>query len=165
MTADFFAVLDIPRSFNLNLTHLEQQYFAAQRRFHPDRLIGKTAMERQQAISQSMLANEAYDTLKSSLKRAQHLLALEGIAGDSVKPSQALLMEIMELRESLAEAATLQEIEELAHRNDAAKAEALSLLSRAFSAADNHTAAETTMRLSYLMKLEDEVRIRRKAAA
>lgn len=160
MTADFFAALGLARTFQVDLTELEKRYFEAQRRFHPDRLVGKSPAERQHAISQSMLANEAYETLKEPLKRARHLLLLAGLVTDSVKPSQALLIEIMETREALADADSASR-ESLAQQNARAKEEVLTSLGHAFANSDSTQAAELTMRLSYLVKIEDEIRVKR----
>jgi molecular chaperone HscB len=162
MTADYFAVFDLPRSFDLNLPDLEKRYFAAQRRVHPDRLVGKSAAERQQAIAQSMLVNEAYETLKDPLKRARHMLALAGMT-DLAKPSQELLMEIMTLREALAETDILKDIERFDRQNEEDKRATLDALLQAFAGSDILKAAELAMRFSYLGKLADEIRIRRKA--
>ena len=165
MTADYFAVFSLPRNFNLDSAALEKRYFEAQRQFHPDRLVGKSPAERQQAIAQSMLVNEAYQTLKSTLARARHLLALEGISPDSIKPSQKLLMEIMESREALAEAQDAATIQKLAKQNEEAEEDTVVALARAFASPDLNAAAELAMRLSYLVKIGEEIRGRAKFSA
>lgn len=99
-----FDILSIFPAFDVDLAELESEYFKAQRKYHPDRFIGKSSEEKMQALQKSADINKAYDVLKNPLKRAQHLLELQGIIvgteKDSVKPSHKLLMEIMELRES-----------------------------------------------------------------
>ncbi len=103
MTMTYFTLSSISPAFDLDLQALEAAYFTAQRQYHPDRFAGKPAAERQQAMQRSADINQAYETLKNPLKRAQYLLHLQGITvgteQDSVKPSQELLMETMEWRE------------------------------------------------------------------
>ena len=100
----YFELFDLPVACDVKLNVLETQYFKAQREYHPDRFIGKPAEQRNAALQRSMDINQAYETLKDPLKRAQHILSLQGIIvgtdKDSVKPAQELLMEIMELREN-----------------------------------------------------------------
>jgi molecular chaperone HscB len=162
MTQNYFFVFDLPLSFDVNPGELEKSYFSEQRRFHPDRLTGKSPAERQQAITQSMLVNEAYETLKSPLKRALHLLALHGMTQDSLKPSQELLMEIMELREALSEIHTPIALDTFAQKNEDIKRDTLAKMAEAFSTPDLQAAADAATRLSYLIKIDDEIRLRKK---
>jgi molecular chaperone HscB len=169
MTQNYFAVFNLAPSFDLDLAALEKSYFTAQRQFHPDRMVGKDAAQRQQSILQSMLVNEAYDALKSPLSRAQHLLALQNIfvgsEKDSVKPSHELLMNIMESREALSEATTVKTIEALEADNSKHKTAIIAELSAAFTASDYLQAAQLTIELGYLLKLDDEIRIKKKGLA
>src|SRR5690242_1322327 len=104
---NYFVLLSLPQSFDLDLAALEAAYFAAQRQYHPDRFVSKSPEERAKAASLSADVNEAYKTLKHPLSRAKHLLALSGITvldeANSAKPDQALLAEIMELQEAIAD--------------------------------------------------------------
>jgi len=161
----FFSMLGLAPTFDIDPADLERRYFALQRQFHPDRFIGKPDALRQQAIRQSMLANEAYETLKSPLRRARYLLAIAAMPPDGVTPSQALLTEIMELREALAEAASPEELNGFIAGNIQEVQKTLGLLLQAFDTKDLAAAAELTMRLSYLTKLEDEIRVRRRVVS
>lgn len=169
MTQDYFSVFELPTHFDIDLQALEKNYFAAQFRFHPDRLVGKSSAERQQSISQSMLINEAYRALKTPLSRARHLLSLQhihvGSEVDSVKPSPEILMEMMELREELSGLKALSMLERYAQQNSAQITQILADLSHAFAKPDLQKAAQLTIRLGYLSKLEDEIRIKRKSLA
>jgi molecular chaperone HscB len=162
MTADMFSLLGLPATFDLDSGDLEKRYFTAQRIFHPDRLVGKSPAERTAAINTSMRLNEAYETLKSPLKRARALLVLKGASLESAKPSQALLMASMEQREALAEAHDAGTVEQLAQENETSKEDTLASLQKAFMASDLQGAVELTLRLGYLTKFADEIRISRK---
>lgn len=161
---DFFSLFEIPVSFDVDLADLEKRYFAIQRACHPDRFVGKMAAERQQAIMRSMQANEAYEVLKTPLLRARHILALQGIhvgsEKDSVKPSPELLVHIMELREALADAETAETVSRLRINNEADIQGTLAALSSAFARHDFAAAAQEAIKLGYLVKIEDEARLK-----
>ncbi len=167
MTQDFYSVFNLSPSFDLDLAALEKRYFELQRQFHPDRMLGKLPAERQRALQASMTANQAYEALKSPLQRAQHLLGLKNIhvggEQDSVKPSQALLVEIMELREVLSETSTKLAFDILTQRTEQDISKTQHSLSKAFVGPDLPRAAELTIRLGYLEKLAQEIRLKKKA--
>lgn len=154
-----FDILEMPATFALNLAQLEKAYFAAQRATHPDRFIGKTEAERVEAVRRSTLVNDAYETLKNPLTRAEHLLELQGIdaLSDDATVPPAILMEMMELRERVMDAGQdgaalagiVSEIKALAAANEKALAEA-------FAAADYQRATSETIRLQYLGKAMEE---------
>ncbi len=145
-----FSILGLDASFLIDLNQLESAYFAAQRQFHPDRFIGKSEAERLKAAQASADANKAYRILKDPLTRAQHLLALQGVIvgmdHDSVKPSQALLMEVMELREIPPDAKTLDKLREAS----------ITRIALYFGGKDWPAMAEETLRFGYLMKAKGE---------
>lgn len=154
-----FEILGLTPAFRVDLKALETAYFTAQRACHPDRFVGKAEAERLAAISRAQLVNDAYETLKNPLTRAEHLLDLQGISAlsDDAEVPPALLMEMMELRERVMEAAQdgrvlaniVSEIRALATANEAAIAEA-------FEKSDYTKAAEETQRLQYLGKAMEE---------
>ncbi len=146
---NYFTLLSLPPTFSLDLSALEAAYFTAQRQYHPDRFAGKSAEEKLRAAQISSDVNEAYNTLKHPLSRAKHLLSIEGITvldeANSAKPNQALLMEIMELQEAIAEGQK-PDIKALivACENS---------LAAAFENKHFEAAKTSTIRLSYLYKM------------
>jgi molecular chaperone HscB len=145
--SEYFSLLSLNPSFDIDLQELEKAYFAQQRLFHPDRFVGKPHAERLVALGKSADINKAYETLKNPLKRAQYLLHLQGIAvgtdHDTVKPTQALLMEVIELRE---EAVTKDIITQMVVQSQAAIAQ---------HCADEKwmDMAHETLRLGYMVKI------------
>jgi molecular chaperone HscB len=161
---NYFEILGTPASFTLDVKALEKAYFNAQMAAHPDRQIGKSEAERVVAIERSMSVNEAYETLKNPLTRAEHLLALSGIKvnsdDDSVKPSQALLMEIMELREQIADArADAKKLLALVADIRLAADQLSDELREAFTVGDLAHAAAGTIKLHYLGKAAEEAHL------
>lgn len=141
---NYFDLLNIDSSFALDLSVLESAYFKAQRQYHPDRFVGKPEAERLAAMQRSLDSNKAYHILKDPLKRAQYLLHLQGIEvgtdHDTVKPSQELLMEVMELRETLPK--TVAPLVE----------ESINRIGKLFEIKDFSAMAQEVLRLGYLVK-------------
>jgi molecular chaperone HscB len=99
---DYFALLDLPRRFTLDLADLERRYLERTRAVHPDRMVGRGADERARGTGAAIDLNRAYKVLKRPASRAEHLLALAGVRiGDNETVPAALLHEILELREEL----------------------------------------------------------------
>lgn len=148
-----FEIFSITPAFDMDLAKLEAEYFMAQRLFHPDRFVGKPSEEKIAALQKSMDINQAYEILKNPLKRAQHLLQLQGIIvgtdADSVKPSPVLLMEIMELREQLEEGKIADQLSDL-YKNS------LLDISKYYANKEWQKMAQETLRLGYLVKMLSE---------
>ena len=103
MNMDHFTRLGLPRRFSIDLQHLEREYLARSREFHPDFHTDASSIEQSQAERESAALNEAYVTLKDPLKRAEYLLQLLGgpSASEMKEIPQAFLMEMLDLREEI----------------------------------------------------------------
>lgn len=160
--SDFFSLLSVLPSFDVDIAHIEKAYFREQRLFHPDRFIGKTEEEKLQAMQRSADINQAYETLKDPLKRAQYLLLSQGMfvgtEKDSVKPSQELLMEIMELREHVESAGSPTALFGIADKLKEECERTLRLISVAYGKSEWDKMAGETLKLSYLQKTLDDIR-------
>ncbi len=109
-------MLGVPRKFHLDGGELETRYLTLQKETHPDRFAKALPRERLEAVVRNTELNDAYKVLKNEVKRAEYLLKLEGIDLGEEKPQATtgatkqrvvdprLLMEVMELREALADA-------------------------------------------------------------
>ncbi len=102
---DPFDTLGLAPSFDLDLTELDQRYRDLQKTLHPDKHVQGSASDRRASLSQAITVNEAYRTLKDDLKRAEALVRRLGGQDGAEHAAQdsELLMEVMELREALAE--------------------------------------------------------------
>ena len=116
---DHFQVFDLPRRFDLDVADLERRYKEMTKVLHPDRFARADGRARRASLERSVQLNMAWRTLSQPAARAEYLLSLQGIevgdpagskladeSGDrATQPvDTALLIEVMELRESLAEA-------------------------------------------------------------
>ena len=101
---NFFKVLDMPQSFNIDHTFLKASYKSLIVANHPDRF----ASSSHSAPLDAALITTAFQTLSTPNLRAEHLLQLAGEALDEESSTQnplpmEFLMEIMEIRETLSE--------------------------------------------------------------
>ncbi|WP_216782434.1 Fe-S protein assembly co-chaperone HscB [Candidatus Profftia tarda] len=76
---NYFTLFGLPVCYLLDGNLLASRYKALQRKFHPDRHTNNHAYEHMQAIAYAATINNAYQTLKSPLKRAQYILSLQGL--------------------------------------------------------------------------------------
>lgn len=104
LSSDFFALFDLPRSFEIDLNALAECYREAQRVVHPDKFANASEAERRLSVQMAARVNEGYRVLKDPLARARYLLELLGVDLDDMDTAfdGAFLMEQMELRERLA---------------------------------------------------------------
>ncbi|MGE0578575.1 MAG: Fe-S protein assembly co-chaperone HscB [Reyranella sp.] len=161
---DHFARLGLPAALDLELAQLDQAYFARQRQWHPDRFVGRPADERARASIEAAALNDAYRTLKAPVDRAVYLAALKGVElpGDGKTIDDPdLLMEAMEAREALHEAATVDEVETLAGQARKDAEAALASLASLLLQDDKPAIRKTLLRLRYLDKFAEEVQARR----
>ena len=101
---DPFALLELEVRFDLDPAALESRFLDVSSRCHPDRFTDP--LEQADAADRMSQVTAAYQTLRDDEQRANALLALRGGPGKSDDKSlpPELLMEMMEVRESLDEA-------------------------------------------------------------
>jgi molecular chaperone HscB len=104
---DHFALFDLPRRYEVDPVSLERRFRDVQSKVHPDKHAHLGDAQKRLAMQWATQANEAFQTLKNPLKRAQYLFRLAGhdaqIENNTAMPP-AFLMEQMELREEVGDA-------------------------------------------------------------
>jgi molecular chaperone HscB len=174
-------VFGLPRRFHVDAAELESRYLALQKETHPDRFAKALPRERLEAVVRNTELNDAYKVLKNNTKRAEYLLKLEGIDIGEEKPKPAppntgatkqlvvdakLLMEVMDLRESLAEARSdgnEAKVRELTADVQKRSADARSIVDQGFSAYEAgdrsrlDAIARALVSLRYYARFMDEV--------
>ena len=103
---NYFQLFDLSDSYSLDLDKLMAEYHKLQLEYHPDKQSRKSEEERLAAQLAASYINDAYETLKSPLKRAAYVLKIKGKDVEIVNQtdlSMEVLVEQMELRESLDE--------------------------------------------------------------
>jgi molecular chaperone HscB len=104
---DPFATLGLERNYRVDLRSAEKTHRELSRALHPDKYMSAGASERREALARAVEVNEAWRIVRDPIRRAEALFTLAGIAvGDThePKPAMALLMDMMEQRETLSEA-------------------------------------------------------------
>ncbi|MBL4571949.1 MAG: Fe-S protein assembly co-chaperone HscB [Gammaproteobacteria bacterium] len=106
LTSNYFQLFNLPQSCEIDREALSSEYRKQQGEVHPDRFANARESEKLRALQLSSNLNEAYETLKSPLRRAAYLLALHDIDVNKVDQkdlSMDLLLEQIQLREKLDE--------------------------------------------------------------
>ncbi|MEZ4367994.1 MAG: Fe-S protein assembly co-chaperone HscB [Kofleriaceae bacterium] len=157
---DPFALLGLAPGYDLDLDALERAYHERSRALHPDRFASAPAAERVAALTQSRALNDAYQLLRRPTRRAEHLLARAGIAiGDHERLEPAFLMEILELREALAEARIAGRLDDVTRMQADMQARQQALvasLAPAFAAGELAAAKRALITLRYVDRYLEE---------
>jgi molecular chaperone HscB len=99
-------LFNLEQKFSIDVDKLNECYQTIQRTVHPDKFAHATKQQQLVAVKKSTLVNDAYQTLKNPLKRAEYMLTLRKVDMPSEQSSfsdNSFLMRQMELREMLAE--------------------------------------------------------------
>jgi molecular chaperone HscB len=103
---NYFEIFGLDISFTLDLKKLSERFQAIQKSVHPDRFTHASSQDQMLAVKKSTAVNDAYETLKNPIKRAEYILSLRGVELPSEQMTfsdNMFLMRQMELREMLAE--------------------------------------------------------------
>jgi len=104
---NFFEIFSLAQSWEVDIDQLDLRFRNLQQEFHPDRYASKSDFEQRLAMQTAATINQAYQTLKNPLLRAQYLLKLEGFDANQethITADSQFLMNQMLLREALSEA-------------------------------------------------------------
>src|SRR5690606_10366897 len=74
-----FELFDIPAQYELDTSELQRRYRQLQQTLHPDRFASAGEREKLRAVQKTSQLNDAYQTLKTPLTRAEYLLTLRGV--------------------------------------------------------------------------------------
>lgn len=168
MSTDPFDLLGIKPEFDLDMKAVEARHRDLSKALHPDRYAQASSAERRMALSRAIEVNEAFRIVRDPIKRAEALFKKLGVpAGEMAepKPSPNLLMEMMEAREELSDAArakNIGKVHQLATTMQSREREVLASLSKGLQAAgENGEAARKLIHylgeLRYLRRFLDEV--------
>ncbi|WP_281646255.1 Fe-S protein assembly co-chaperone HscB [Parendozoicomonas sp. Alg238-R29] len=106
LRASYFELFGIEAGYDVDLNAIQGRYLDLQRVVHPDRFAGMGERGQRMAVQCAAFVNEAYDTLRSPLKRALYLLEYSGHPVDietNTVMDAGFLMEQMSLREDLGD--------------------------------------------------------------
>jgi molecular chaperone HscB len=160
---NYFELFGLPTQFELDGSLLSSQFRELQKRFHPDNFVSASERDRLMAVQKASEINDAYQTLKNDLARAEYLLAIHGteIRGEQqTMQDPEFLIEQMSLRE---------ELEAIESQSDAEKlfdfGEKVSKMYKTYLAGVQQEigrtqwdqAADTVRKLKFIVKLKSEI--------
>lgn len=166
-SSNFFALFSLPSGWQIDRGLLDARYRKLQQEFHPDRFASKGDVDKRLALQTTSLINQAYDTLKSPLKRAQYLLQLQDL--DAAQESHItsdgkFLMQQIEFREALGELTESNEGADPMTTLDSMRTDVQSQylqLQNDFEAqhfdANYNDALDTVAKMQFFSKLLDEI--------
>ena len=104
LNQNHFELFGLPARFAVDAAALEASYHELQREVHPDRFAAAPDPERRASMQLATRVNEAYQILKSPLRRAVYILQLRGVdpefeTNTAMQPE--FLMEQMSWRERI----------------------------------------------------------------
>lgn len=158
--SSLFARMGVQPQFEVDGALLERRYFDRQRKLHPDRFTARPAKEREFSLQHSANLNEAYQTLRTPVRRAEYLLALHGRpmrgSREETVDDPEILLRALEMREELQDASTRAEAEVVEARARVEANECTRQLAAAFAVSDFDAAGRLTLRLKYLDKFAED---------
>ena len=162
---DHFQLFNLPPRFALDTSELDRAYREVQSHVHPDRFAAGTAAENRVAMQWATRANEAYQTLKSPLKRAAYLCERAGVAIDAESNTAmpaTFLTQQLEWREALDElrgsAGDCVAMQKLSDQTAAARDDVYQRLERALDSEGDYAAAARLVRqLMFVEKFAGEI--------
>ena len=159
-----FALFELQPSFSLDLDQLATRYRELARGVHPDRFADASEREQRMALEQSASLNEAYQTLKSPSRRARYLLELKGndVPLEATVHDPEFLMQQMQWREALDEAASAAELDALDDETQAARSAALARCGELIDTSQDYAGAAREVRsLMFIARFAQDIDSRR----
>ncbi|MFZ9341603.1 MAG: Fe-S protein assembly co-chaperone HscB [Candidatus Methylopumilus sp.] len=162
MNQNFFDLLQLPKAFVIDLKKLDQNYQSIQKEIHPDRFASLGDDTKLESIKKTAQVNDAYQTLKSPIRRAEYLLQLHGVNIHDEKYTavpQDFLMQQMEWREELeTHKQDKLALEKLAADIQKNKNQMINQLPAFFDNKDDlNDAIKTTRELNFIEKIEQHI--------
>jgi len=116
LSDDHFTLFGLPQRQALARAEVDARRRELQAQVHPDRFASEGAAAQRLAMQWAVRVNEAYQCLKDPLSRASYLCELRGVPVDAERNTAmpaAFLMQQMQWREALEDAAGTAEVEAL----------------------------------------------------
>ena len=158
-----FVLFNLPQTFDIDKKLLNEQYLSLQKSLHPDKFAHCSAQEQRLAIQKSAQINDALETLKNPISRAECLIALNTESSETQEKSNqdiAFLMQQMQWRELLEEievSKNFTQYTDLCDEVDAVEKDILKQLRDSLQNEDWVNATLYVDRLKFMRKLQVEI--------
>lgn len=167
LSDDDFTLFGLPRRHALDRAELDGRWRELQSQVHPDRFASEGASSQRLAMQWAVRVNEAYQRLKDPLRRGAYLCELRGAcidANNNTAMPGAFLMQQMEWREALDEAADADAVQRLDDTVAADEQARLATLSRTLDEqGDAMAAAQQVRALMFVARFRDDIHRRLEA--
>jgi molecular chaperone HscB len=160
LQATDFELFQIPAQFAQDSALLASRWKDLQRQAHPDKFAAQGAAAQRVAMQWSVRINEAYQRLKDPLQRATYLCELHGApinAENNTAMPAEFLMQQMELREALEDAATEENLNEISLQAAKIMREQLSKVEHQLNNQNFQAAAQTVRALMFIEKFQADI--------
>lgn len=165
LQSDDFELFGLPRQFAQERSAIDARWKELQREAHPDRFAAQGAAAQRVAMQWSVRINEAYQRLKDPLRRAAYLCELHGApirAEDNTTMPAQFLMQQMEWREALEEAASAAALDALDDEVASARSAALRQCQQLIDEQQDYAGASRQVRaLMFIARFADDIERRR----
>jgi len=162
LNQNHFELFGLPALFAVDAAALEARYHELQREVHPDRFAAAADAERRVSMQLATRVNEAYQTLKSPLRRAVYILQLRGV-DPGLETNTAMppdfLMEQMSWRERIEAGSAEPEalVRLRAGLRDESRKVYEKLHDQLDEGRDDEAASQTVRALMFYAKLDEEI--------
>lgn len=155
-----FELFGLPAAFAIDAAELQQRYRKLQQTLHPDRFANASQRDKLLAVQRTSQLNDAYQTLRRPLSRAEYMLELRGI--DLQHEQQTLqdpefLMAQMEWRERLEDLNSAADVLSAQSELDDEIKQLQTELESLLESEDNDAAANVVRKLKFMHKLDYEL--------
>ena len=161
LASNDFEIFDLPARQALDVAALDARWRALLAEVHPDRHATAGAAGQRVAMQWAVRVNEAYRRLKDPVQRAGYLCELNGAPIEAERNTAMppeFLMQQMEWRESLDEAADAAQVQALADEVDAHRRAALARLQATLDDRHDHaTAAQQVRALMFSERFAQDI--------
>ena len=159
-----FELFDLAPRFAQDSAAVEARWKELQREVHPDKFSTEGAAAQRLAMQWSVRINEAYRRLKDPLKRAAYLCELHGEpvnAENNTAMASDFLLQQMQWREELEDAAGMDELERLARQVASARQQLLQQCAQLLDEKQDYRAAVQQVRaLMFIERFASDVQFR-----
>ena len=149
LQSDDFELFGLEKRFKQDRAELDTRWKDLQRQAHPDKFSAQGAAAQRVAMQWSVRINEAYQRLKTPLRRAAYLCELHGApvnAENNTAMPASFLMQQMQWREELDEARGAEDLEQISQQCRQAERDALLKIEQLLDQSHDYGAAVAQVR-------------------
>ena len=82
LNLNYFEIFGMDAQISIDIENLNSQYLILQSKFHPDKFVNATNLEKSMATRVSTYINDAYNTLSNLVDRVDYILELNNYSKD-----------------------------------------------------------------------------------